>query len=73
MDTDNISIGSSIMIKLIEKLIKRGFKNKLGVSADIHINDPITLVNDGDKMRVHLNIDAEIDQIQLNKLIKSMI
>lgn len=73
MNTDDVNIGSSIMVKLIEKIIKRGLRNKMGVSADIHINDPITLINDGEKMRIHLNFDTEIDQIQLNKLIKCIL
>ena len=73
MNTDDINIGSSIMVKLIEKIVRRGIRNKMGVSADIHINEPITLVNDGEKMRIHLNFDAEIDQIQLSKLIKSIL
>lgn len=73
MEMDNINIGSKLMVGLIEKIIKRSFRKKLGVSADIHINDPVTLVNDGEKTKIHLNVDAEIDKIQLNKLIQSII
>ena len=65
---DEMKIGSKLITGVVSKLIKRAIKDKIGYDMDIQLNELRATVIDG-TAHVHLDIDAELEKDELNRLL----
>ena len=70
---DEMNIRSNFIQGIIVKIIKKIVKQKTGCEPDLKFNDPIQVMFDGDKVKVHLNVDAELKKEDLQKLLKDLV
>lgn len=67
MDEMKLSLTSRFMRTIITKLIRK----KLGCDIDIQFNDVEVSSVDG-MVHLHVDVNADISHVELNKLIKSI-
>ena len=65
---DEMKIGSMFTKGVISKVLNLVLKKKFGYSADVQLNEFNARVTDG-KVHVHLNIDADMSQAELMKIL----
>ncbi len=68
---DEMKITSKFTTNLISKIINKLVQKKVGCNANIQLNEVRANVNDG-KTHLHLDIDAEISQEELTKILKNI-
>ena len=68
---DEMRIANRFMKGVVSKALKLALKVKFGYSADIRLNELNVTVTD-EKAHVHLNIDADMSQAELNKVLASI-
>ena len=68
---DEMKIGTSFMKGMVSKLLNMTLKRKLGYDVGIRLNDFNVKVTD-ERAHVHLNIDADLTQEELSKILKSI-
>ena len=70
---DEMNIRSSFLQGIISNVIGKVVSKKMGFTPDIHFNDPIQMSFDGDKARVHLSVDVEMNKEDLEGLLKKVL
>ena len=65
---DEMKIASEFARRLVSKTVSAVLRTRYGYSADIQLNEFNAVVTDGDA-RIHLNIDANIPQTELARLL----
>ena len=65
---DEMKICTGFMKSMVSKIISGALKRKTGCNVTVQLNDLNAKVKDG-KAHVHLDIDAEMNQEELMKLI----
>ncbi len=70
---DEVNISSSLVKNAIASIIEKLVREKTGYHPKIQFNDPIHISYNGDKAKVHLNIDAEMEKEDLEALIRKII
>lgn len=68
---DEMKICTNFMRGMVSKVISGALKKKTGCNVAVQLNDLNAKVKDG-KAHVHLDIDAELNQEELMKLIAIM-
>lgn len=68
---DEMRIGTNLMRGMVSKVLTKVLKIKLGYNVGIQLNEFDARINDG-KAHVHLNIDAEMTQEELNKILETI-
>ena len=69
---DEVNIRSSLFQNAIAGIIEKVVREKTGYHPQIHFNDGIRITYDGDKAKVHLNVDAELEKEDLEALIRKL-
>lgn len=72
MDEMKLKISTSIMKNLLTKIVRKVIKKKYGCDVCIHLNDLNIELTDG-RAYVHLNVDADMNQNDLMKVMNSII
>lgn len=70
---DEINIRTGFFQGIIVKVIKKVIRQKTGYSPELRFNDPIQVNFDGDKVKVHLNLDIELGKDDLQKILKDLV
>lgn len=70
---DEVNIKSNFIQGIIIKIIKKVIKQKTGLNLELGFIEPIHVIFDGDKAKIHLNIDAELGKEDLQKLLKDLV
>ena len=70
---DEVNIRSGFLQGIIVKIIKKVVKQKTGYNPELRFNDPIQVIFDGDKVKIHLNLDAELGKDDLQKILKDLV
>ena len=70
---DEVNIKTGFMQAVIAKIIKKVIKQKTGYDPNLMFNDPIQMIFDGDKIKVHLNFDAELRKEDLQRILKDLV
>ena len=70
---DEMNIRTGFIQGLVTKLIKKIIKQKTGYTPELWFNDPIQVSFDGDKVKIHLNLDAELGKDDLQKILKDLV
>ena len=68
---DEMKIASKFTRGVVSKVLGVVLKTKFGYSADVQLNEFNAVVTDG-KAHVHLNIDADMSQAELSKILASV-
>lgn len=66
-----MKIVSKFTTGIVSKLAEVALRKKLGVDADITLNEVRVTVVDG-KTHIHLNLDAELGKEELTKILKNI-
>lgn len=66
-----MKIVSKFTTGIVSKLAEVALRKKLGVDADITLNEIQVTVVDG-KTHIHLNLDAELGKEELTKILKNI-
>ena len=66
---DEMKFESKFATGIVSKIATKAIRDKLGYNVDLTINHFRTTVIE-DKTHVHLDLDAEMTQEELNKLLK---
>ena len=73
---DEVNIRSSLFQNAIAGIIEKVVREKTGyhpqIQFKIQFNDGIRITYDGDKAKVHLNVDAELKKEDLEALIRKL-
>ena len=69
---DEVNIRSSLFQNAIAGIIEKVVREKTGYHPQIQFNDGIRITYDGDKAKVHLNVDAELKKEDLEALIRKL-
>ena len=67
MDEMKIKISTKFMRGIVAKIASKVIASKLGIKADIQLNG-ISVEKINDKIHLHIDVDADIDQTSLLKL-----
>ena len=70
---DEVKIKSELLQNAIAGIIEKRIRNKTGVHPQIHFNDALHITYDGDKAKIHLNVDAELAKNDLEALLKKLV
>ena len=70
---DEMKVTSGFMQKIIANAIKKVIKKKLGYSPELRFNDPIRVTFDDQKVRLHVNLDAELTKEELSILVADLL
>jgi hypothetical protein len=68
---DEMKIVSKFTTGIVSKLAEVALRKKLGVDADITLNEVQVTIVDG-KTHIHLNLDAELGKEELTKILKNI-
>lgn len=67
MDEMKIKISTKFMRGIVAKIASKIIANKLGIKADIQLNG-ISVEKINNKIHLHIDVDADIDETSLLKL-----
>lgn len=67
MDEMKIKLSTKFMRGIVSKLASKVIASKLGIKSDIQLNG-ISIEKINDKIHLHLDVDADIDESSLLKL-----
>lgn len=70
---DEMNIGTGFMQTLLVKILKKVIKEKTGYYPEIQINDPIKVSFDGEKLKMHLDLDVELRKEDLQDIVKNLV
>ncbi len=71
MDEMKIKLSTMFMKGIITKIIKKAILNKFGYNVDIQINEIEAKTIDG-KIHFHVDVDAEINNSEFIKILKTI-
>lgn len=66
---DELKIVTNFSRNLIEKLVKKAVKNQLGYEVSVNLQE-LTAVVTGEKAKLHLNVNVEVDNAALKKILE---
>ena len=69
MDEMKLKLSTRFMRGIVAKIASRIISKKLGFKPGIKLNE-IDIEKKGDKIHLHVNVDAEIDEKDLLKIIR---
>ena len=72
MDEMKIKLSTKLMKDLLTRIVRKVIKKKYGCDVCIHLNDLSIELSDG-RAYVHLNVDADMNQNDLMKVMNSVI
>ena len=70
---DEVNIKSELLQNAIAGIIEKRIREKTGYHPKIHFNDVFRITYDGDRAKVHLNIDAELEKSDLETLLSKLV
>lgn len=71
MDVLKLKLSTKFMRDMVAKLIAKALQKKLGYNIDILLNE-IEVKNENGKIHIHANVDAEVDNDEFVKIVKSI-
>ena len=69
---DEVNIRLSLLQNAIAAVITKVVREKTGFHPQIRFNDEIHITYDGDRAKVHLNVDAELGKEDLEAIIRKL-
>lgn len=66
---DELRVSSKLMNTLISKFIKHKIKKCCGTIVNVAFNQIVATVKDGDKVKLHLELDADMNSTEFEKML----
>ncbi len=70
---DEVNIRSSLLQNAVAGIITKVIREKTGYHPQLQFNDGIRITYDGDKAKVHLNVDAELKKEDLEAILRKLV
>ena len=70
---DEMNIRSELLRGAVAKIIEKVISQKLGFRPELQFVDPIQMSFDGERAKVHVNLDVEMNKADLEALITKVI
>lgn len=70
---DELRVSSKLMNHLISRFIRKKIKKSCGRNVNVSFNQIVVTVKDGDKVRVHLEMDADTSSVEFEDLMTKML
>lgn len=70
---DELRVSSKLMNHLISRFIRRKIKKCCGQSVNVSFNQIVATVKDGDKVRLHIELDADTSSQEFEKLMLKLL
>ena len=67
MDEMKLKLRTNFMRGIVAKLLTKAISKKLGFKPKIQLNE-IDVEKDGDKIHLHIDLDADVSEIDLLKI-----
>ena len=71
MDVLKLKLSTKFMRSVIANLISKALYKKMGYDIDILLNE-IEVKNENGKIMLHVNADADVDNVEFVKILKSI-
>ena len=71
MDVLKLKLSTKFMISMVANLISKALYKKMGYDINILLNE-IEVNNENGKILLHVNADAEVDNVEFVKILKSI-
>lgn len=71
MDVLKLKLSTKFMRGMVASLISKALNKKLGYNIDILLNE-IEVKNENGKIRIHVDADAEVENGEFVKILKSI-
>lgn len=71
MDVLKLKLSTKFMRSMIANLISKALYKKMGYDINILLNE-IEVRNENGKIMLHVNADAEVDNVEFVKILKSI-
>lgn len=66
---DELRVSSKLMNHLISRFVRHKVKKCCGQEINVAFNQIVASVKDGDKVKVHLELDADMSSAEFEKMI----
>lgn len=66
---DELRVSSKVMNHLVSKFVRHKVKKCCGQTVNVSFNQIIATVKDGDKVRLHLELDADMEAGEFEAMI----
>lgn len=66
---DELRVSSKVMNHLVSKFVRHKVKKCCGQTVNVSFNQIIATVKDGDKVRLHLELDADMEAGEFETMI----
>lgn len=70
---DELRISSKLMNHVLSRLIRSKVKKHCGRNVNVSFNQIVATVQDGDKVKVHIELDADTTSMEFEKLMMTML
>lgn len=70
---DEMRVSTGFMQRIIANVITKAVKKKTGYAPDLKFNDPIRVIFDEEKVKLHVNLDAELTKEELSILMAGLL
>lgn len=70
---DELRVSSKLMNYLISRFIRKKIKKSCGQNVNVTFNQIVATVKDGDKVRVHIELDADTSSQEFEKLMTKIL
>ena len=72
MDELKLKLSTKFMRGIVANLVSKAIAKKVGYNIDILLNE-IEVKNEGGKIHLHINADAEVENSEFVKMLKSFV
>lgn len=70
---DELRISSKLMNYVLSKFIRSKIKKHCGRNVNVSFNQIVATVQDGDKVKVHVELDADTSSAEFEKLMMTVL
>lgn len=70
---DELRVSSKLMNGLISRFIRKKIKKSCGQNVNVSFNQIVVTVKDGDKVRVHMELDADTTSVEFERLMTKLL
>lgn len=70
---DELRVSSKLMNHLISRFIRKKIKRCCGQNVNVSFNQIVVTIKDGDKVRAHLELDADTSSAEFEQMMLKML
>ena len=70
---DELRVSSKLMNRLVSKFVRSKVKKCCGQAVNVSFNQIVATVKDGDKVCVHLELDADMNSADFEKMMMKLL